>query len=1012
MLAKKIASVIFITTLKEKFSLVLFFLSKKEVNIMITKSKNLKKRIAILSILCMVISLMPASSFGLEPSDISGHWAKDNIQTWIGGGLINGYEDGTFRPDSNISRAEFMTLVNKAYNYSNEAVIGFSDVQVGDWYYSAVTKAKAAGYISGYPDNTMRPDSPISREEAASIMMKINNIEGNAVGIAKFSDTELFFWSKDAVGAVSIANIMNGYPDGTFKPQNLIKRGEAVVALDKALAYSTNNTTYRVAGTYGPASGVLDVAGNVIVAEKGTTLQNMVINGNLIVNKSVGDGNVYLDNVTVKGDTLVYGGGVNSVIIIDSTIGKVTISKVDGKIRIVVSGTTTVSQVFANSGVTLEESNLTGDSAGFGEINIDVSEDDTIVLIGTFTEVNIDSPSLEIQVPEGTIIDNLILDQATDITGTGTITNADINATGSTFETAPTNVDVAVGVSAPIIETPTPPVPPTTPTGGGGHSTVAVSGITITGDVVVASSSALTMSAVITPSNATNETLTWSLTNGTGGATISSGGELTVITEGAITVTAISQSDPSVEISKQIKVYKTIQAGINAAVSGDTVLVGAGTYQEFITLDSKSNITLESSEGAENTIIKSRQTTGAKPAVKIINSTGVAIDGFTITDVIRNTSGGIYADAGATSYLLSSILVTDSSDCTIQNNILFDFVFGVFIDGESKENTDNLVINNIINGNNVANKGIYIYSAMSPEVANSTTVTVSGNSISNTAYGVDIGSEADNIMIINNTLIGSDDVELPYAMTYTSPSSIWDNGRGISVRWQKHDLLIQGNTISNFQQGIKVANDGVNDAGDYTVLQNEISGNLDFGIQNLNSVGVIDASNNWWGNSSGPYNLTTNAIGTGDDVSDKVNYDPWYTDEAMTTTATAIITDADVNITQGSIVFQYSFDAGSSTLTYGNALVSPYYLNTTGSTVTLTNGASSSAIVSLSALGISNDGVVSYTSLAALQSQFANLNFVPTQVVLHLTGGVGSNVWTKEITIDLKNEEIALLGSS
>ncbi|MBK5247664.1 MAG: S-layer homology domain-containing protein, partial [Peptostreptococcaceae bacterium] len=145
-------------------------------------------------------------------SDISGNWAEDTIQSWMDKGTIKGYEDGTFRPDNNITRVEFMTLVNGIFNY--------------------------------------------------------------------------------------------------------------------------------------------------------TTMSN----------------NTFTDVLEVEGETMIYGGGQNSIIIIDSTLGKVTVSKVDGKIRIVISGNTTVKEVLANSGVKLEESNLTGNSAGFLSANNFTTSEVSLIL--------------------------------------------------------------------------------------------------------------------------------------------------------------------------------------------------------------------------------------------------------------------------------------------------------------------------------------------------------------------------------------------------------------------------------------------------------------------------------------------------------------------------------------------------------------------------------------------------------------------------------------------------------
>lgn len=167
-------------------------------------------------------------------SDILNHWAKQSIQNWQDKGFITGYPDGSFKPNDDISRAEFMTLINKAFKYTAITAIRYSDVKTGDWYANEVAIAEAAGYISGYPDGTLRPNNPISREEAASIIMKINELFPNVEAANSFTDASNLLWSKGAVGAVVTSNIMIGYPDGSFHPQKLIKRGEATVGLYRA----------------------------------------------------------------------------------------------------------------------------------------------------------------------------------------------------------------------------------------------------------------------------------------------------------------------------------------------------------------------------------------------------------------------------------------------------------------------------------------------------------------------------------------------------------------------------------------------------------------------------------------------------------------------------------------------------------------------------------------------------------------------------------------------------------
>lgn len=83
----------------------------------------------------MIVPSVPAMA---APSDIAGHWAESVITQWQSKGLIQGYEDGTFKPGNTITRAEFVTLMNNAKGFWSEGSINFSDVKNGSWFYSAV----------------------------------------------------------------------------------------------------------------------------------------------------------------------------------------------------------------------------------------------------------------------------------------------------------------------------------------------------------------------------------------------------------------------------------------------------------------------------------------------------------------------------------------------------------------------------------------------------------------------------------------------------------------------------------------------------------------------------------------------------------------------------------------------------------------------------------------------------------------------------------------------------------
>lgn len=200
---------------------------------------QIRRFISILSLaMCLVLSL---AGFALAAgfSDTRGHWAEEQINKWASSGLAGGYADGTFKPNKEVSRAEFVALTNRAFGIdTKEAAVSFGDVKPNDWYYKDVVAAKTAGYIGGYTDGTFKPNSPITRQEVASILVRLLDIAPTTEGLENFTDaTQISDWSRGNIGVVAQKGLMRGMPDNTFMPLKSITRAEAVVSLDRALGY-------------------------------------------------------------------------------------------------------------------------------------------------------------------------------------------------------------------------------------------------------------------------------------------------------------------------------------------------------------------------------------------------------------------------------------------------------------------------------------------------------------------------------------------------------------------------------------------------------------------------------------------------------------------------------------------------------------------------------------------------------------------------------------------------------
>lgn len=191
--------------------------------------------IIVIAILTTLSSISITFAANKPLTDYETHWAKKTIESALASGIMKGYPDGTIRPNNNITRAEFFSLVNNAFGFDKNVPITYSDIKSSNWAYPVIATAQAAGYITGYPDDTIRPGSHISRQEAAVIISRIDSLKPGPEALPFTDASKIAVWSKQAVLSVYSAKIMNGYPDGSFKPVNPITRAETLVTVLRAL---------------------------------------------------------------------------------------------------------------------------------------------------------------------------------------------------------------------------------------------------------------------------------------------------------------------------------------------------------------------------------------------------------------------------------------------------------------------------------------------------------------------------------------------------------------------------------------------------------------------------------------------------------------------------------------------------------------------------------------------------------------------------------------------------------
>ena len=150
---------------------------------------------------------------------------------------IVGYEDGSVQPEGDITRAEvatifFRLLTDESRNEYWSQTNPYSDVSADDWFNNAVSTLTNAGVLDGYEDGTFKPNGNITRAEFATITARF--FEATYDGENLFPDIE-GHWAQDYINEAANAGIVNGYEDGTFRPQQYITRAEAVTMVNRTI---------------------------------------------------------------------------------------------------------------------------------------------------------------------------------------------------------------------------------------------------------------------------------------------------------------------------------------------------------------------------------------------------------------------------------------------------------------------------------------------------------------------------------------------------------------------------------------------------------------------------------------------------------------------------------------------------------------------------------------------------------------------------------------------------------
>ncbi|AZR73790.1 hypothetical protein BBF96_10570 [Anoxybacter fermentans] len=218
------------------------------------------KKIATLFLLSVVLVFVITSTTLANPSDIKGHWAEDYITSLLDQNIMKVYDDGKFKPNQPITRAEFAEALARSLYLDQMYTTELTDIDShpARGYIAALVNE---GIVTGFPDKTFRPEEKLTRAQVVTMLIRALGLEEkqNQINMSHFQsylDMSEDHWANIYVKLATELDILNGYPDGTFRPNELTTRAQAAKMLKIFKNYKT--MTGFVAEVY-PASNKLAI---------------------------------------------------------------------------------------------------------------------------------------------------------------------------------------------------------------------------------------------------------------------------------------------------------------------------------------------------------------------------------------------------------------------------------------------------------------------------------------------------------------------------------------------------------------------------------------------------------------------------------------------------------------------------------------------------------------------------------------------------------------------------------
>lgn len=430
----------------------------------LSNRRTMQRVASALLTLVLLFGMVPASMFEAK----SASWMDEYLQKVVDWGVMRGDVHGNLNEEGMITRAEFVTMINRAFGYSAPTVHPFEDVKLSDWYNNDIGIAYNMGYFKGTGETTASPNTYLTREQAVVLIgrnLLLQEKQGETLG---FSDSRSFSsWSRGMIESAISAGYVSGYEDGRFLPQKNVSRGEVAAMLVKAIGTMVNDPGTHVLG---------GVYGNVMISTSGVTLKNTTIAGNLYITGGLELGDVLLDNVVVLGKIIISGAGESnkgdsSVILRNVESGELVIDSIANQfVSLRAEGDTQIGFTDVRTSAYLDDQTVPGDGLLYVEINGEAGMN--VTMAGNIEEVLNCTPLSVLTIAQGTAkfvtidenaigsqleirniasIEELNLDVGVPVTGEGDIAEINVNAAGAVVDILPDDINIRPGLEATIV---------------------------------------------------------------------------------------------------------------------------------------------------------------------------------------------------------------------------------------------------------------------------------------------------------------------------------------------------------------------------------------------------------------------------------------------------------------------------------------------------------------------------------------------------------------------------------